>query len=112
MAKKTFEHTFDASGTVTWRSIEGATKGKPSHEKHYEHTMVGPDVHALAYLGSSGYTLSVVLDFRTGRLVAFASNEKSLVLQHGTFEVVEATEEESAGSRARPTDTAHAHSPR
>jgi hypothetical protein len=35
-------------------------------------------VEAPAYLASSGYTLTVVLDFRTGRIVAFASNEKKL----------------------------------
>ena len=38
------------------------------------------------YLSPSGYTLTVVLDYKTLKLVAFASNEKSLTMQQGTFE--------------------------
>ena len=34
-------------------------------------------------------TLTSVLDADTGAIVSFASNEKSLVVQHGTFEVRE-----------------------
>ena len=52
----------------------------------YQVASLGQEVHAVSYLSSSGYTLTVVLDYRTKRLVAFASNEKSLTMQHGTFE--------------------------
>jgi hypothetical protein len=86
LAKKTFEHTFDADGGVTWRSIDGDIKGKSSYAKVCEIATVGEDVHAVSYLGTSGYTLTVVLDYRTGNLVAFASNEKELTVHHGTFE--------------------------
>ncbi|HEX7507595.1 MAG TPA: hypothetical protein VF550_12530 [Polyangia bacterium] len=37
---------------------------------------------------SNGYTLTVVLDFETGRLFAFSSNDKEMALQHGAFEDV------------------------
>jgi hypothetical protein len=47
---------------------------------------LGQDIHTVAYLSSSGYTLTVVLDYKSRKLVAFASNEKSLTVQHGTFE--------------------------
>jgi hypothetical protein len=86
MAKKVFEHSFDEKGTVRWRMLDGSAHSEPSQEKKYESVNVGRDAHAVSYLGSSGYTLTVVLDFRTGRLVAFASNEKELTIQHGTFE--------------------------
>src|SRR6476659_10136970 len=83
MAKKTFEHSFDEAGTVTWCMLDGTSRGKPSREKKYEVAHVTDEVCAVSYLGTSGYALTVVLDLRTGKLVAFASNEKELVLQHG-----------------------------
>jgi hypothetical protein len=75
MAKRTFEHSFDKGGTVSWRMLDGNGQGKLSEEKKYESVHVGHEVHAISYLGSAGYTLTVVLDFGTGKLVAFASNE-------------------------------------
>ena len=111
MKGKSFEHTFDIDGTVAFRMLDGAAhkpakaedakegtegkggkdakdlKAKPTKFK-YEQASVSPDVHAVSYLSDSGYTLTCMLDFKTGNLVAFASNEKELVLQHGHFEVV------------------------
>jgi hypothetical protein len=84
MAGKTMEHVFAHDGTVTWTQIGG--DGKPSKPTKYEMERVNFDVFAVSYLGDSGYTLTVVLDFKTGAMVAFASNEKSLVVQHGMFE--------------------------
>jgi hypothetical protein len=43
----------------------------------------------VSYLSSSGYTLTVVLDNRSKHVVAFASNEKELTVQHGTFEMAD-----------------------
>jgi hypothetical protein len=86
LAKKTVEHSFDKGGTVSWRMIDENGTGKPSEDVKYESVQVGQDVHAISYLSASGYTLTVVLDFRTSKLVAFASNEKELTVQHGTFE--------------------------
>ena len=86
MKGRTFEHTFETGGAVTFRDLGEDSKGKPSRVETSEVAEVGEDVFAVSYLGSSGYTLTSVLDFRTGRLVAFASNEKELVLQTGTFE--------------------------
>lgn len=87
MAKKRFEHVFLKGGAVKFRALDGAAKGKATRVKNYEVARVNADVYAVSYLGPSGYTLTSVLDFRTGRLVAFASNEKGMMLQHGTFEV-------------------------
>jgi hypothetical protein len=88
MAKKTFEHTFGEDGSVTFRALDAKGDGTPTRVEKYEVASLETDVHAVSYLGASGYTLTVVLDDRSGRLVAFASNEKALTLQHGTFEEV------------------------
>src|SRR5262245_44767573 len=85
---RTFEHTFHHDGTVEFRTVAGDKKGKLTRAKDSEVAQVGDDVYAVSYLGPSGHTLSVVLDFRTGQLVAFASNEKELTMQRGTFELV------------------------
>jgi len=90
MAGKTFEHKFAKDGTVTWRSVGEeageAEDGKERTETKYELARINEDVYAVAYLGSSGYTLTTVLDVKAGTVVSFASNEKQLVVQHGTFE--------------------------
>jgi hypothetical protein len=99
MAKKTFEHVFETRGTVTFRMTgDGAS---PSAGKNangdgvkvsgpkYEIAMVREDVGAVSYL-ERGYTLTTLLDFKTKKLVAFASNEKGVSAQHGTFEYGEA----------------------
>ncbi len=87
MAKRTFEHIFEKGGAVKFRMLDGNAKAEATREKKYEAARIAADVDAVSYLGSSGYTLTVVLDYRTKRLVAFASNEKELVLQHGRFEL-------------------------
>jgi hypothetical protein len=102
MAGKRFEHTFGNDGTVTWRETgdDRGTKppsngkqktGKPATEAKakYEVAVVNPDVCAVSYLAQSGFTLTSVLDFDSGTVVSFASNEKELVPQRGAFEVAE-----------------------
>ena len=88
MKNKSFEHTFEPGGAVRYRSADGGGDSEWTKEKKYEVAAVSADVDVVSYLGSSGYTLTVVLDSKTKKLVAFASNEKSLLLQHGTFELV------------------------
>jgi MoaF N-terminal domain len=103
MAGKRFEHTFGNDGQVTWRETGGADNsakppangkrksGQPATEAraHYEVAVVNDDVCAVSYLSKSGFTLTSVLDFASGTVVSFASNEKELIPQHGMFEVAE-----------------------
>jgi hypothetical protein len=86
MAGKSFDHTFSRNGSVAFREVGGDPNAKPSVAEQYQVASLGQDVHAVSYLSSSGYTLTVVLDYKTHKLVAFASNEKSLTMQQGTFE--------------------------
>jgi hypothetical protein len=89
MANRTFEHSFKNDGSVSFRSLDGKGDGKLTEVSKCEAATVGPDVYSASYLGPSGHTLTVVLDYRTGAMVAFASNERDLVLQHGTFHEVQ-----------------------
>jgi hypothetical protein len=89
MAGKTIEHVFERDGSV--RFHEAGSAGKSTTEKKYEFATIGADVGAVSYLGSSGYTLTVILDYRAKSLVAFSSNEKMHLMQHGRFEEVDAS---------------------
>ena len=42
----------------------------------------------ISYLAASGYTLTVVLNFRNHRVIGFASNEEAWYRQQGTFTLV------------------------
>ncbi len=86
MTGKTFEHTFKPDGTVTYHALGGDDeKAPPARPIKYELERVNDDVYAVSYLGDGGYTLTSVLDFKSGHITGFASNEKSLVVQHGNF---------------------------
>ncbi len=82
MAGKAITHEFHDDGSVDFSMAKGS---KPTHVDKYEVAKVSDDAYAVSYLGSSGYTLSVVLNFANHHLIAFSSNEKMLQLQHGTF---------------------------
>ena len=86
MAGKSFDHTFSRNGNVAFREVGGDPNAKPGGAGQYCVASVGQDVHVVSYLGPSGYTLTVVLDYKSWKLVAFASNEQSLTMQQGTFE--------------------------
>ena len=83
-----FEHEFRPDGTVAWRVLEGPAKGRSGLENTYAALPAGDDVYAVSYLGSQGFTLTTVLNFRERTLVGFASNEREWHALRGTFEIV------------------------
>jgi len=86
----THEHIFHEDGTVEWRGIDGSQKGEPPKERpEYAAIKVADDIYAVSYLAPSGYTLTVVLNFREHRTVGFASGAKDWYPVQGTFEVAE-----------------------
>jgi hypothetical protein len=93
---KTYEHVFHPDGTVEFREIGGAadsgggvTGSKVAPERvPYAAMEAAPDVYAVSYLADNGYTLTVVLDFRTRRMVGIASGGKTWVPVEGIFELV------------------------
>jgi molybdenum cofactor biosynthesis protein MoaF len=95
------EHVFHDDGTVEWRDAGLAPPKKPSKDTEggrettrperapYVAFEVTPKVFAVSYLSSSsGFTLTVVLNFATGQLVGVASGGKDWFPLRGTFEVV------------------------
>jgi len=83
MAGKTIAHAFHSDGSLDFYPAD--TPEKKSHVDHYEVAKVNDDVYAVSYLGSSGYTLSMVLNFADADLIAFSSNDKMMQMQHGSF---------------------------
>lgn len=86
MAGRSFDHVFSRNGGVIFREVGSDPNAKPGSADQYQVASLGQDIHTVAYLSPSGYTLIVVLDYKSRKLVAFASNEKSVTMQHGTFE--------------------------
>ena len=73
----TYEHTFGEDGSVSFRKLNGASDGgKPTREKKYASFEVAPEVQLVSYLAESGYTLTIAMNFDTGRIYGFASNDK------------------------------------
>ena len=95
------EHVFHDDGTVEWHDAGSAAAKKPSKQAEgargsdgperapYAAFEVTPEVFAVSYLSpSSGFTLTVVLNFANGQLVGVASGGKDWFPLRGTFEVV------------------------
>ena len=92
MAGTTYAHEFGTDGTVTWTDVSngGASSAHatpdPDSTAKYEFARVNADVYVVTYLSKAGYTLTSVIDSSSGKLVSFASNEKTLSVHRGTVE--------------------------
>jgi hypothetical protein len=82
----TFEHSFNEDGSVTWRIVDGQHKGATRREKSYAAVKVNETTWVISYLGASGNTLTVVLNFDDHRVVGFGSNDTSWYPLNGSFE--------------------------
>lgn len=87
-ASNTYDHTFNKDGTIDFRSFDGKSKSEPTRAKNGTVVKIADGIFAVSYLGDSGYTLTVVLDFEKMKLVGFASNEKQWSQHKGTFKVL------------------------
>jgi hypothetical protein len=72
----THEHVFNDDGSVIWSCIAGPGKGHSSREKKYAAEKITDDVYVVSYLSSTGYTLTVAMNFADESLVGFASGGK------------------------------------
>jgi hypothetical protein len=85
----THEHVFHQDGTVEWHDSKATPKAEPAKERpKYAASKVTDDIYAVSYLAPSGYTLTVVLNFRDHKMVGFASGAKEWYPVQGTFEIV------------------------
>ena len=84
MKGKHFEHSF-TSDTVAWKEA-GEPKPSADSQAKYQFKRINDEVYVVSYLSSHGFTLTTVVDEGSGAIVSFASNEKELVVQHGSLE--------------------------
>jgi molybdenum cofactor biosynthesis protein MoaF len=94
---KTHEHVFHQDGTVTWSDADttkaaqtsgSAPAGSAKEQPQYAATRVTDQIYAVSYLSSSGYTLTVILNFGDQQLAGFVSSSKDWYPLRGTFQVV------------------------
>jgi hypothetical protein len=90
---KTHEHVFRDDGTVSWREADahrpqGAPFGAEAERVPYAALEVRPEVYAVSYRAGSGFTLTVVVDLASGKLVGFASNSDAWYPLRGRSERV------------------------
>ena len=64
------------------------SEAKPSADSSatYQFARINEGVFVFSYLSSHGFTLTTVIDEQAGTVVSFASNEKELVVQHGSLD--------------------------
>jgi hypothetical protein len=95
----THEHRFHDDGTVEWRAVGGAAQqqnrapkadGVPAQKAPKYAAMKAADgVVAVSYQSpESGYTLTVVLNFKDQQMVGFASGARDWYPVQGTFKVI------------------------
>ena len=89
------EHVFHEDGTVEWRDAESseppghsARQSRPPEKPSYAAIKVADEAYVVSYLAPSGYTLTVVLNFRDQQLIGFASAAKEWYPVRGTFKVM------------------------
>ncbi|MFN2601546.1 MAG: hypothetical protein ABR582_02190 [Gemmatimonadaceae bacterium] len=92
-AGKTYEHTFNTDGTVTFKEVGGAAPGAGGGAPQmpgpkYAAFEIAPNIHLVSYLSSHGYTLTVAMNLASKKLHGFASNDKEWYPVEGTVEVV------------------------
>ena len=96
---KVHEHVFHEDGTVEWHDAGEPAKTPPKAETvpkasgrpervPYAAFEVTPKIFAVSYLSTSGFMLTVVLDFATKAMVGVASGAKDWFPVRGAFEVV------------------------
>ena len=91
-AGKTYEHVFNADGTVVFKEANGAQPATATGEKgpgiKYASFQIAPNTHLVSYLSNHGYTLTVAMNLDNKELHGFASNDKEWHPVKGTVEVV------------------------
>ena len=85
-AGKTYEHNFNADGTVVFKEAGGAAPGGAGVK--YAAFEITPQIILVSYLSQHGYTLTVAMNRASKKLHGFASNDKEWYPLEGTAEEV------------------------
>jgi hypothetical protein len=88
----THEHVFHQDGTVEWYDPKAPKASDPKERPKYGAHRVADGIYMVSYLAPSGYTLTVVLNFRDHNVGGFASGAQEWYSVEGTFEVINTTE--------------------
>jgi phenolic acid decarboxylase len=83
-----YEHVFNEDGSIGYRGAAAAATGKFSRAKAGTVVKAGDGLFIVSYLSDGGFTLTVLLNVRTGVAIGFASNNDSWFQQKGTFELI------------------------
>ena len=84
----TFEHSFNADGSVAWRITDGPHKGATERATSYAAVKVTETIWVVSYRAPSVHSLTVGQNLADHRMVGFGSNAKSWTSQTGTFELL------------------------
>jgi hypothetical protein len=91
-AGKTYEHVFNADGTVVFKEAKRCFSARRGRRKgagtKYASFQIAPNTHLVSYLSNHGYTLTVAMNLADKQLHGFASNDKEWHPVKGTVEVV------------------------
>ena len=87
-AGQSFDHTFDNDGSVVFREVKSGVPQGSGMRAKYGAFEVSPDVEIVSYLSEHGFALTVAMNYTTGKMYGFASNEKQWWPVAGTFEIV------------------------
>jgi hypothetical protein len=94
-ANKTYEHVFNADGTVAFTEVGGDNAANAANAAaqtgpgiKYASFQIGPNTYLVSYLSTHGYTLTVAMNLDSKQLHGFASNDKEWYPLKGTVEVV------------------------
>lgn len=92
---KVHEHRFHDDGTVEWRAVGDRPHAddKPAHAERPEYFAadLGHDACFMSYLSpTSGFTLSLVLNFANRTILGAASNDKQWTPVRGWLEITAA----------------------
>ena len=93
---KVHEHVFHKDGTVEWRDADQDAGKQPDAKKadakperpKFVDEEIASGIRLVSYLADSSFTLTVVLNSESGLIAGVASNEKTWVPVHGSFEIV------------------------
>ena len=70
----THEYVFHTDGTVSYAPIESKRAPQDTTAKQYGAFEVAEDIYLVSYLDTSGYALTVALNFKERRLQGFATD--------------------------------------
>lgn len=82
----THEYVFHTDGSVSYAPIESDRAPEYTTAKQYGAFEVAEDIYLVSYLDTSGYALSVALNFKERHLQGFATSATQWYPVQGRFE--------------------------